>query len=65
MARDVVRAAIFLLMLCVPFAFCMERLLIGTPNVYRQIAGMGRHLLLHDRRPRRSFHPAFKISPAR
>ncbi len=39
MARDVIRAAIFLLMLCVPFAFVMERLLIGTSNIYKQIAG--------------------------
>src|SRR5205807_7326598 len=28
MARDVIRAAIFLLILCVPFSFVMERLLI-------------------------------------
>src|SRR4029078_7210026 len=40
MARDVIRAAIFLLLLCVPFAFCMERLLIATPNVYKQITGI-------------------------
>ena len=39
MANDVIRAAIFLLLLCVPFSFCMERLLIGTPNIYKQIAG--------------------------
>ena len=40
LARDVIRAAIFLLLLCVPFSFCMERLIIGTPNVYKQIAGI-------------------------
>jgi ABC-type lipoprotein release transport system permease subunit len=61
MARDVIRAAIFLLMLCVPFAFVMERLLIGTPNVYRQIAsacGIFAVMTL----ALVSFHPAFKIS---
>jgi hypothetical protein len=61
MANDVVRAAIFLLLLCVPFAFCMERLLVGSPNIYRQIGGgvvifsiMTGMLWL--------FHPAFRIS---
>ena len=61
MANDVVRAAVFLLLLCVPFAFCMERLMIGTPNVYRQIGGamaifavMTAALWL--------FHPAFRIT---
>jgi hypothetical protein len=29
MANDVIRAAIFLLLLCIPFSFCIERLLIG------------------------------------
>jgi hypothetical protein len=61
MARDVVRAAIFLLMLCVPFAFCMERLLIGTPNVYKQIAGFGGIFAVMTA-ALWSFHPAFKIS---
>ncbi len=61
MANDVIYAAIFLLLLSVPFAFCMERLLIGTPNVYGQIAGAGgifsaMALALY------AFHPAFKIS---
>ena len=61
MANDVIRAAIFLLLLCVPFSFCMERLTIGTPNIYKQIAGtfgifavMAAALWV--------FHPAFKIS---
>jgi hypothetical protein len=61
MARDVVRAAIFLLLLCVPFSFCMERLLIGTPNVYRQIAGMCVIFAIMTA-ALWSFHPAFKIS---
>ncbi|HEX8323079.1 MAG TPA: ABC transporter permease [Tepidisphaeraceae bacterium] len=61
MANDVVYAAIFLLLLAVPFSFCMERLLVGTPSIYKQIAGatcvfaiMAAALWL--------FHPAFKIS---
>src|SRR5205823_8982557 len=61
MARDVIQGAIFLLLLCVPFAFCIERLLIASANVYRQIAGMaaifGLMMLALW-----SFHPAFKIS---
>lgn len=61
MANDVIRAAIFLLLLCVPFSFCMERLLIGSPSVYKQITGIiaiftVMMLALW------SFHPAFKIS---
>ncbi|MGN6725254.1 MAG: ABC transporter permease, partial [Tepidisphaeraceae bacterium] len=61
MANDVIYAAIFLLLLAVPFSFCMERLTIGTANIYKQIAGscgyfgvMALALWL--------FHPAFKIS---
>lgn len=61
MARDVIRAAIFLLMLCVPFAFCMERLLIGTPNVYRQIAGVA-GIFAAMTLALWAFHPAFRIS---
>ncbi len=61
MANDVVYAAIFLLLLCVPFSFCMERLLIGTPNVYKQIAGTcGIFAIMAI--ALWSFHPAFKIS---
>ena len=61
MARDVIRAAIFLLMLCVPFAFCMERLIIATPNVYRQIAGIA-GIFAAMTLALWAFHPAFRIS---
>lgn len=61
MASDVVRAAIFLLLLCVPFSFCMERLLIGSPNIYKQIAGTAGIFALMTG-ALWSFHPAFKIS---
>ena len=61
LASDVVRGAIFLLILCAPFSFCVERLAIGTPNVYRQIAGT---ILIFAVMTAAlwSFHPAFKIS---
>jgi hypothetical protein len=61
MARDVVRGAIFLLLLCVPFSFCMERLTIGTPSIYRQIAGAFAIFTVMTA-ALWSFHPAFKIS---
>jgi ABC-type lipoprotein release transport system permease subunit len=61
MAHDVVRAAIFLLILCIPFSFCMERLLIGTASVYKQIAGVAIIFLIMSA-ALWAFHPAFKIS---
>ena len=61
MANDVIRAAIFLLLLCVPFSFCMERLLVGTPNIYKQIAGTVAIFALMAL-AMWAFHPAFKIS---
>ncbi len=61
MASDVIYAAIFLLLLCVPFAFCMERLVIGTPNVYRQIVGAIAIFALMTA-SLWAFHPAFRIS---
>jgi hypothetical protein len=61
MAKDVIRAAIFLLLLCVPFSFCIERLTIGTPNVYKQITGIFVIFSIMTA-ALWSFHPAFKIS---
>jgi len=61
MANDVIHAAIFLLLLLVPFSFCMERLLIGTPNVYKQIGGMAGIFAVMTA-ALWSFHPAFRIS---
>ncbi|MBN1865834.1 hypothetical protein JW916_00950 [Candidatus Sumerlaeota bacterium] len=60
-AQDVVRGAIFLLLALVPFAYALERLLVATPRIYRQIVsvliifGVMTAILW-------SFHPAFKIS---
>ncbi len=61
MANDVIRGAILLLLALVPFSFAMERLLIATPHIYRQIAGM---LLIFAVMTALlwSFHPAFRIS---
>lgn len=61
MANDVIRAAIFLLLLAVPFSVCMERLLIASANVYKQIAGVGAIFALMTA-ALWAFHPAFKIS---
>jgi hypothetical protein len=61
MARDVVRGAIFLVLLCVPFAFVMERLLVATPNIYRQIA-YAAAIFAAMTVALWAFHPAFRIS---
>lgn len=61
MGDDVVRGAIFLLLLCVPFAFCMERLLIASTNVYRQL-GWSAGIFAVMTGALAAFHPAFKIS---
>ncbi len=58
---DLVVAVLILLALCVPFAFALERLLVGTPNVYRQIGWfsaffIATFLLLY------TTHPAFAVS---
>jgi len=61
LANDVVRGAMFLLFLCAPFSFCMERLLISTSSIYKQITyTFGIFLLMTMLLW--SFHPAFKIS---
>ncbi len=58
---DLVRAVLVLLALCIPFAFAAERLLVGSTNVYRQIAWfagifLATFLILFFT------HPAFAIS---
>ena len=62
-ADDLVQAVIWLLLLCIPFAFCAERLLLGGTTVYRQIAGFGGiflviFVLLY------LTHPAFALASA-
>ncbi|MFT3785203.1 MAG: ABC transporter permease [Tepidisphaeraceae bacterium] len=61
MSDDVVRAAIFLLILAVFFSICMERLVIASPNIYRQLVGVAVIFLLMCL-SLYAFHPAFKIS---
>ncbi len=61
LGSDVVHAAIFLLLLCVPFSFAMERLLIASPNIYKQLAGSSTIFILMTL-ALAAFHPAFKIS---
>ena len=39
--NDLVTAVVLLLLLAIPFAFALERLLIGTPHIYRQIGWFG------------------------
>ncbi|MDA1138650.1 MAG: FtsX-like permease family protein [Planctomycetota bacterium] len=58
---DLVHAVLVLLGLCVPFAFALERLLMGSTNIYRQIGGFVgfftiTFMLLYFS------HPAFAIS---
>ncbi|TVR51138.1 MAG: ABC transporter permease [Puniceicoccaceae bacterium] len=59
--QDMVRAVLALLLLTIPFAYAMERLLIGSTNIYRQVMGFvvffsGTFLLLYFT------HPAFSVS---
>jgi hypothetical protein len=61
MSNGVVRAAILLLLLAVPFSVCMERLLVASPSVYRQLTGIGAIFTVMTL-ALWAFHPAFKIS---
>ncbi len=40
-ATDMVRAVVLLLLLAIPFAWAVERMLIAAVNIYKQIAGFG------------------------
>ncbi len=37
--NDLIKAVIILLLLAIPFSFALERLISGSPNIYRQITG--------------------------
>ncbi len=59
--QDLVRAVVFLLLLAIPFAFAMERLLIGTPHIYHRIGWfavffLATFILLY------TVNPAFKLA---
>jgi hypothetical protein len=61
--QDMVRAVLALLLLAIPFAYALERLLIGSTSIYRQTLGFsaffaGTFLLLY------ATHPAFSVSAA-
>jgi hypothetical protein len=61
--NDLVTAVVLLLLLAMPFAYSLERLLIGTPHIYRQISWFTILFIL-------TFvvlyfvHPAFKLAVA-
>lgn len=61
--NDLVRAVVYLMILSIPFAFAMERLLFGFTSIYRQVAGfaglfIATFLLLFF------VHPAFALAAA-
>ncbi len=63
MINDLVQSVLILLILTIPFAFALERLLIGSTNIYKQmmwilIFFIGTFLLLYFT------HPAFALSQA-
>jgi hypothetical protein len=60
---DLVRAVLVLLALSVPFAYALERLLIGSTNIYRQIAWLSALFVVTFLTLFVS-HPAFAISKA-
>lgn len=59
--NDLVKAVVILLLLTIPFAYALERLLIGTPHIYRQIGWYAlffflTFLVLYN------VHPAFAVA---
>jgi hypothetical protein len=59
-ANDVIRGAVFLLLLLVPFSYAMERLLFASMHIYRQIGGvLGIFTVMAA--ILWSFHPAFRM----
>jgi len=61
LANDIIRAAVFLLLMLVPFSYAAERLVLSTPHIYRQIAFAGIIFAVMTAMLW-SFHPAFRIS---
>ncbi len=62
-SNGIVDGAIFLLLGLIPFSYFLERLLIGSPNVYRQIGGFSLIFAVMTA-VLASFHPAFRITKA-
>ena len=55
--NDLVTAVVLLLLLAIPFAFALERLLVGTPHIYRQIGWFALFFLV-------TFGILFLVNPA-
>ncbi len=55
--NDLVKAVVILLLLTIPFAYALERLLVGTPHIYRQIGWYMLFFML-------TFAILYKIHPA-
>jgi hypothetical protein len=61
-SNGIIKGVIFLLLGVIPFSYFLERLLIGSPHVYRQIAWFAGIFCLMT--AGLWFHPAFRISSA-
>jgi hypothetical protein len=55
--NDLVAAVVLLLLLAIPFGYALERLIIGTPHIYRQIGWFAVFFLL-------TFGVLFAVNPA-
>jgi hypothetical protein len=55
--KDLVTAVVLLLLLAMPFAYALERLLVGTPHIYRQIGWFAAFFLA-------TFAVLFLVNPA-
>jgi len=55
--KDMVTAVVLLLLLAMPFAYALERLLVGTPHIYRQIGWFTGFFLI-------TFAVLFLVNPA-
>jgi ABC-type antimicrobial peptide transport system permease subunit len=60
---DMVSGVLILLLLCIPFSFALERLVLGYANIYRQLAGfagffLATFVVLY------LLHPAFAVAQA-
>lgn len=62
-ANDTVKGIVFYFMLLLPFSFFGERLICGTPNVYKRIAVFAA-IFFSVFIVLRYVHPAFKLSPS-
>ncbi|MHC4717557.1 MAG: hypothetical protein ACYS5V_11345, partial [Planctomycetota bacterium] len=59
--NDLIQAVVILLLLAIPFAYAVERVAVGTPNIYRQIGGFG-VIFLAVFLTLYTVHPAFQFA---